>query len=235
MTNVRRSWLVCIVLTSAAAMVSCGRPDSERILPAPIERIDRSLLAAASYLIDQQAPDGVWRPDTYGAFKDGASLTPLVLQALLATPATETIDSAIRKGTEYLAKMVQADGTIDAGPRGLSYPVYTAANAVIVLSNPLNGGYQRERDAWLMYLRARQLTEDLGWQPSDKPYGGWGYSSGLPRKPSPGETAPALTESNLSATVFALTALRSVGIPENDPALEKALVFVKRCQNYCAD
>src|SRR5438132_6905145 len=86
-----------------------------------------------------------------------------------------------------------------------------------------------------MYLRARQLTEDLGWQPSDKPYGGWGYSSGLPRKPSPAETAPALTESNLSATVFALTALRSVGVPENDPVLEKALVFVKRCQNYCAD
>ncbi len=76
------------------------------------------------------------------------------------------------------------------------------------------------------------MTEDLGWQPADKPYGGWGYSPRLPRKPKPGEPLPPLTESNLSATLFALEALRAAGVPAEDPAFRKALVFVQRCQNY---
>jgi squalene-hopene/tetraprenyl-beta-curcumene cyclase len=156
----------------------------------------------------------------------------LVLQALLAASPAEERDRAIRKGVDYLVNMVQADGRIDAGPRGLSYPVYTAAYTVLVLSHPKNSPYRKARDAWLSFLRARQLTEELGWQSADREYGGWGYARGLPRKPKPGETAPPLTESNLSATVAALLALRAAGVPATDPAFQKALTFVQRCQNY---
>ena len=46
--------------------------------------------------------------------------------------------------------------------------------------------HRKARDAWLAYLRERELTEDLGWQPADKQYGGWGYSPRLPRKPARG-------------------------------------------------
>src|SRR5207245_3023769 len=83
MAKRRPHWFSCIVLVAAsAAMLGCGNHDSERSDPSRIERIDRALSAAAAYLIGQQAPEGDWRPDTYGAFKDGGSLTPLVLQAL---------------------------------------------------------------------------------------------------------------------------------------------------------
>jgi squalene-hopene/tetraprenyl-beta-curcumene cyclase len=232
-----RASLSCwfLVIAATAAITGCGNADSEQIALSRTAQIDRSLSAAASYVIRQQSADGAWRPDIYGAFKDGASLTPLVLRALLSTPPSERRDAVCRLGTDYLAKMVQPDGSIDAGPRGFSYPVYTAANAVIVLSAPCNTQYRKTRDAWLAYLRARQLTEALGWQPSDKEYGGWGYSSGLPRKPRPGEAAPALTESNLSATVFALEALRAAGVSAEDPVLSKTLIFVQRCQNYNSD
>lgn len=215
-------------MVALTGIPGCGSHDSERIVPSRIERIGRSLWAATTFLTRQQARDGAWRPDTYGAFKDGPSLTPLVVQALLWNPGSKNLDWICCRGADYLTTMVQADGSIDSGPRGLSYPVYTAANAVILLSK-LN---RKQRDAWLSYLRARQLTEDLGWQPSDREYGGWGYASGLPRKPKPGEAAPALTESNLSATVFALQALRAAGASAADPAIQKALTFVKRCQNY---
>src|SRR5207302_5777658 len=57
----------------------------------------------------------------------------------------------------------------------------------------------------------------------------------LPRKPKPGEFVPPLLESNLSATVYALDALRAAGTPANDPAYRKALQFVVRCQNYPDD
>ena len=47
----------------------------------------------------------------------------------------------------------------------------------------------------------------------------------------PGQPADLLTESNLSATVFALEALRAAGTTD-EGAFAKALVFVRRCQNY---
>jgi squalene-hopene/tetraprenyl-beta-curcumene cyclase len=131
--------------------------------------------------------------------------------------------------------MARADGTIDEGEHGLSQPLYTAALATTVLSQPEAADHRAARDAWLKDLRRRQLTEALGWGPADKPYGGWGYCAVLPRKPPPGEGGPPLLESNLSATCFALRALRAAGCPADDPAFQTALVFVKRCQNYADD
>jgi squalene-hopene/tetraprenyl-beta-curcumene cyclase len=194
-------------------------------------------------LIDRQDADGAWRSDTYGVFKDGPSLTPLVLETLLLhrgvdtprSPASIRLDAACQKGAAYLDRLVRADGTIDEGPHGLSYPVYTAVFAVRALSRPQMAEFRPARDAWLRFLRQRQLTEELGWVPTDKQYGGWGYSHQIPRKPQPGEPLLPLTESNLSATTFALDALQATGCSQDDPAFRKALVFVKRCQNLSED
>ncbi len=229
-------WIPCVLLLAGGAgLPGCGSYVSKPSVPPRIEQIDGSLSAAAAYLIAQQQADGAWRPDTYGAFKDGPSLTPLAVQALLACPTSETVKQACDKGSSYLANLVRADGTIDPRPREFSYPVYTSATAVLVLSHPANVRHRQARDAWLLYLRARQLTEELGWQERDREYGGWGYAAGLPRKPKPGEMAPLLTESNLSATLFALQALRGAGCPASDPAFRKALTFIKRCQNFNDD
>ncbi len=199
------------------------------------DRLDRGLAVAAQYLIDHQDADGAWRSDTYGVFKDGPSLTPLVLETLLALPATEKSELACRKGAAYLARLVRGDGIIDEGPHGLSYPVYTAVFAVRALSRPQMMEFRQARDAWLRFLRQRQLTEELGWQPTDKQYGGWGYSAHIPRKPRSGEPLQPLTESNLSATTFALEALQAAGCSPEDPAFKRALIFVQRCQNYSGE
>jgi hypothetical protein len=194
------------------------------------ERIDRGLGAAARFLTACQAPDGAWRSDTYGTFKGGDALTPLVLRALGAVGGVD-VPSAVRRGAAYLAGMVRRDGGIDAGPYGLSYPTYTAALTVQVLDRPGGVEHSRQRAAWLDFLRDRQLTEPLGWAPADRAYGGWGYAADLPRRPPPGQPVPPLSEANLSATVFAVEALRSAG-GAHDPALAAALVFLRRCQNY---
>jgi squalene-hopene/tetraprenyl-beta-curcumene cyclase len=197
-----------------------------------LDRMDRGLAAAAQFLIEHQDTDGAWRSDTYGVFKDGPSLTPLVLETLLGLPPTEKSEAACRKGAAYLARMVGPDGSINEGPHGLSYPVYTAVFSVRALSRPQMADFRPARDAWLRFLRQRQLTEDLGWQPADKQYGGWGYSSQIPGKPRLGEPIQPLTESNLSATTFALEALQAAGCSPDDPAFKKALIFVQRCQNF---
>lgn len=204
--------------------------------PSGIEKIDAALAKAVRFLIKQQSDDGSWRSEHYGPFKEGGALTPLVLQTLLAAPPSKETEASCRKGADYLAARVKADGSIDPGPQGLSYPLYTSAGAVVVLSHASNARHQKARDAWRAFFCQRQLTEDLGWQPEDKPYGGWGYCATLPRKPQKtGEPLAPLTESNLSATVFALDALKAVGRKADDPAIRKALVFVKRCQNYRDD
>jgi hypothetical protein len=193
------------------------------------QRIDRALAAAAGYLIARQAPDGAWRSPTYGTFKEGDALTPLAVRALLRTPVSGRGDAACRRGTAYLAAMARPDGTIDGGTYGLTYPVYTAATAVVVLRE---SAHRPAREAWLSLLREHQLTEARGWQPADRQYGGWGYAKELPRKPAPGLPIPTLVEPNLSATTFAVEALRSAGFGAEDPALRKARAFIERCQNF---
>jgi squalene-hopene/tetraprenyl-beta-curcumene cyclase len=214
-------WLGCAGPADPPNPVPAHAPVPERT-----GRIDRALNRAARFLLGRQSHDGAWRSDIYGSFRDGTALTPLVLGALRSCPCSPRLTRSCRKGTLYLAARARPDGTIDEGKYGFSYPVYTSAGAVLVL-----GEQRKARAAWLGYLRQRQLTEDLGWQPADKEYGGWGFSNRLPRTP-PEE---ALTESNLSATVFALEALLAAGLPTRDPPFAKALTFVRRCQNYADD
>ncbi|HEV3437245.1 MAG TPA: hypothetical protein VG122_07795, partial [Gemmata sp.] len=209
-------------------------PDDDTLpLPRVVPRRspDESLAAGVAFLLGEQSPDGAWRSDVYATFKDGLALTPLVVGALqdAAAAGVEPTDSAAarRKGIEFLAKLAKANGSIDAGLDGIDYPVYTAAMTVKVLSHADGKDFRPARDSWLKYLKERQLTAKLGWKEEEKQYGGWGYCRVIPRKPDPNAFAPPLIESNLSATVFALEALKAAG--DVDPEIAKAAaIFVCR-------
>jgi hypothetical protein len=196
------------------------------------KQLSLSLVKGAAYLAKAQSPDGAWRSDVYATFKDGTALTPLVVVALqdAAGQLPESSAALHRKGCEFLAKLVKADGTIDPGPDGLDYPVYTAALTIRAFSHPSAKGFLKQRDAWVKYLKERQLTTKLGWKESDKQYGGWGYCRVVPTKPEPNMIAPPLIESNLSATRFALEALDAAGQLDEETA-KVATIFVRRCQN----
>ncbi len=75
------------------------------------------------------------------------------------------------------------------------------------------------------------MDESLGWAQSDLEYGGWSYALRPPAKPARRQTRGPWDWSNLSATRYALDALRSDGLAASDPICAKALVFVQRCQN----
>jgi len=191
------------------------------------------LAKAAAFLASQQSADGAWRSDLVGTFKDGTALTPLVLLALLHGDAK---NAAIPKAAQWLADMVKPDGAIGAPEtHGFDYPVYTSALTVRALSHANCPPHPKARDAWLKFLQERQLTEALGWRPEDREFGGWGYSHGIPHKPRARQLILPFTESNLSATTFALAALTAAKVPAEDPVFAKALVFVKRCQNWNDD
>jgi len=218
-------------------LAGCGHGD-----PAPpadhdrelVTRIDAALGSATKFLVGQQSPDGAWRSHVYGPLKDGPSLTPHVLASLYFMPQGGTAARAgFAGGVRYLDTLVDEDGHVDAG---LRFPVYSAAAAswVVVLADPGDRGRRRQA-AWINYLRARQLNAQLGWSESDPEFGGWGYSVAIPRKPPSGEERDPLAESNISATVYGLGAMRCANVPPTDPVYRELLTLVERCQNFCDD
>jgi len=230
----RQLWLAIFALVCLAVAADADQPGTRGEL---VRRIDGSLAKAGRLLDQEQASDGAWRSRTYGAFRDGPSLTPYVLSALWFVPqAGPAGETAFRRGVDYLLGPVGGDGRLKVGSRELLFPVYTSAMAsrVVVLGerSPRN---LRAQQAYLAYLRGRQLNEALGWEPSDLEYGGWGFSLDVPGKPAPGRLKDLFVESNLSATLFALGALKSARVPGDDPAYAQALVFVRRCQNFSDD
>lgn len=204
-----------------------------------VGRLDGALAAAARFLVSTQSDDGAWRSAAYGCFKDGPELTPHVLSALFFLPqGGQGVMPAFDKGASFMMRLVTKDGKIEAGPRGLNFPVLTAGSAsrVVVLATK-DEPHARARAAWLAYLRERQLAENNGWQPIDPEYGSWGFSIDVPKKPEGGPRQrpffePSGFRSNMVATIFGIAALRSLKVPLDDPIYAKVLAFVKRCQNF---
>jgi len=213
-------WLSVLV-----AGLTCGCAPA----PTPLEeRIDDAVRRATAWIVEQQEADGAWRSRTYPALGDGWSLTAACAKALVFAPGDEATQRALQKALGRLASVVDEDGSISLDTAELPYPVYTAALAVIALSRAHTqqpGRWDRERDAWLRLLVTHQLTEELGWSREDPGYGGWGYCAKPPRKGTGG------FEADLSSTLFALGALRLAGRDASHEAVQRARVFVERCQN----
>ena len=229
--NTKRFFPCWFLLVASCPLFSAAaeQPDVEWIA-----RIDASLERAGAWLIEHQSPDGAWRSDFYGMFRNGRAITPYVMNCLFFLPqAGAEAGASYRRGVEFLVGFVDADGRIHLNDGPLLFPVYTASLASRAVALP--GRTERNiraQQAWLALVQQRQLDESLGWTSTDPEYGGWGFSLRLPQKPLPGQLRGRFFESNLSATIFALAAMRSARTPPDDPAYRRALVFVKRCQNF---
>ena len=235
---------ISVAAVAAACILSgCAPPALEgdwrptRKQLALVKRIDAAQAKAAAFLVSKQSPDGAWRSETYGMFRDGVTLTPYVMSALffMRQGGTET-RAAFRRGVECCMKMLDEEGRMRAGPHGFLFPVLTATSAsrMVVLETKDEAHLQAQKH-FLRIVLERQLTEELGWTPEDPEYGGWGFSLERPRKPRPGQLRERFFESNMVATIFGIGALRSARTPRSDPAWKKTLVFVKRCQNFAED
>ena len=195
-------------------------------------RIDEANMAAVRFLLSKQSADGAWPSETYGTLTDGITLTPPVMKTLMFGPPSDEALAAIQRAAEYLRSWVNDDGTIGLEGRAPDFPVYSASLSVIALSRLPMEGFVDAREAWLSFLREHQLTEPLGWDRIDAAFGGWGYSVFPPHKPQGTVPERPPFDADLSSTLFAVGALRLAGVWVDDPAIENALVFVKRCQNY---
>jgi hypothetical protein len=164
---------------------------------------------AIQYLAAQQSEDGALSPQI------GIGPTALATLGLLRTGRTAA-DPQIAKGLKYLDEYVQESGGIHL-PGG-RIPTYETCIALVCFKEAnRDRQYDKIIKAAEKFIRRGQWDEGRGKEKADLYYGGAGYG---------GKSRP-----DLSNTAFLIDALKAAGAGDDDPAIQKALVFVSRCQN----
>jgi hypothetical protein len=204
-----------------AAAVAYFRPVSPEA--ALDRRIDSAFARATRALRAAQSPDGAFRSNTYGLMKDGLTLTPHVMLVLQRGLQTSDTAAARSQAATFLLAALDRPGPVP-------FATYTLPAAISALSG--EPYVDPARIARLVTrLRALQFNETHGWSEADPCFGGWGYDPDLLPKNAPLDR-PA--DANLSATAYALRALRDARVPPTDPAVRAAVLFIHRCQNFPA-
>ena len=168
-----------------------------------------AIARASQFLIEQgQEPDGSFSPQV------GPAVTALAVTALVesGTPADHV---AVTKGIDYLLSFRQPDGGIHR-PNSTVANYETAIALVALVASNTDGRHDDTLAAAQRFLTGIQW--DGAEAGAESPtYGGAGYGSH--QRP------------DLSNTAFLIEALRTAGAGEDDPAIQRALVFVSRSQN----
>lgn len=145
----------------------------------------------------------------------GPGVTALATTALLRSGRPPS-SPAVAKALAYLQRFVQKDGGIYQP--GVFHRNYETCLALMCFKEANHDGRYaelvRRADA---FVRKIQWGEDESVDASNVAYGGAGY--GKHKRP------------DLSNTSFLVDALKSVDGPEDRAAIQRALVFVSRCQN----
>ncbi|MBK8915723.1 MAG: hypothetical protein IPM64_14205 [Phycisphaerales bacterium] len=163
---------------------------------------------AARFLLAAQSTDGGWSAE------HGPGVTSLVVRALAQEPRIGARHEAVRRGAAVVLRSQREDGGIH-GDGGLhaNYETSVALSMLAALgADAPAGAAERARK----FLLNNQWDESEQRQESDEWYGGAGYGSG--KRP------------DLSNLQIMLDALHDSGLPKDDPAYRKALVFISRCQ-----
>ncbi len=157
-----------------------------------------------------QAADG-----SYSA-KISPAVTALCTSALLRNGMSPD-DPAVAKSLKYLEGFVQKDGGIYQ-PDSSIQNYETSIGLMCFVDANKDGRYNELIDRANNYVKNIQWGGNGKTQPADVQYGGAGYGK-------------SGTRPDLSNTSFLVDALHSAGAETNHEALERALVFVSRCQN----
>jgi len=173
------------------------------------ELYQRTIEKAIAFLAAQQREDGAISPQL--------GIGPTALAVLGAMRCGRGVsDPIVAKGLKYLEEYVQESGGIHAP--GSHITNYETSIAVVCFQQAnRDGRYDKIIRQAEAFLRGVQIDEKQGKDRTDVSYGGAGYG----RRSRP----------DLSNTAYLLEALKACGAAADDPAVQKALVFVSRCQN----
>ena len=183
--------------------------DTRRVIALDVEAQSRMERAAVAFLRQSQGADGSFSSQA------GPGVTGLVAAALLSIGVPKD-DPMVDKAIVYLLNTKRPDGGLYA--EGSRHANYETCLAIMALSKTNEQGqYDGVLQGAQRFVKGEQWDEGEGLGPKDPAFGGAGYGS---------KSRP-----DLSNTSFFIEALRSTGVEESDPAIQRALAFVNRCQN----
>ena len=199
------SLLLTVLLVTAPL---AARADSPRQSGA--RAYEQMVARAVNFLKTKgQAEDGSYSRSS------GIGVTALVATAILRHGRSPD-DPLIAKSLSYLTKHIQADGGIYKP--GTLYRNYETCLAILCLTGAnRDGRYDKTLKRASAFIKGLQWDEGEGKGKTDTAYGGAGY--GKHQRP------------DLSNTAFLVEALKAGGDGANSEAIQRALVFISRCQN----
>jgi hypothetical protein len=157
-----------------------------------------------AFLKKSQSDDGSW-----SSKRAGPGITALVVAAMVRNGVSPD-DPAVAKAMAYLESKVQKDG----GIYDKVLANYTTSVALMALTEcNKDGKYTTVIANATKFLKDLQTAKDE----ADAKFGGVGYD---------GKSRP-----DLSNTQFFIDGLIAAGVPKDDPAIQRALKFISRCQN----
>ena len=174
---------------------------------------------AIAYLKTSQNADGSWGTD-----RNKRGVTGVIVTGLLQTGKATPDDPMVAKALKYIESLINAQSGHIAGKEAdgkdaaMNLQNYvTSINVMALQAANRPDKYKAVVGDAVKFLKKLQWDDEEGKKAEDDYYGGAGYDS---------KSRP-----DLSNTQMFLDALKAAGVPNDDPALQKALVFVSRCQN----
>jgi squalene-hopene/tetraprenyl-beta-curcumene cyclase len=220
------SALVSVGLQAVAQEAKPGAPAQPAAPAQPQKAPDVRVMLdkAIAYLRTQQDPkSGGWSVNEKGP--SFPAITGFIVNAMLLDPTIKQSDPAVQNGLKYILANQQEDG----GIYDKVLPSYNTSICLSALGNVSNPSPQikdaiKKAQDFLKSIQfgesaiARPGNEDAGQAVTkDHPfYGGFGY--GRHGRP------------DLSNTAMVLQGLHDSGVPSDDPAFQRALVFLQRVQ-----
>ncbi len=167
---------------------------------------------ATAYLKSAQDENGGW------STQRNIGVTGVVVTGLLQCGKSPDDEPAAR-GLKYIEGLVnpKAGHIAGADPKMGLQNYVTSINVMALAEAKRDQKYKPVIGNAVEFLKKLQWDEGEGKKPGDDFFGGAGYDS---------KSRP-----DLSNTQFFLDALKEAGVPQDDEAYKKALVFVSRCQN----
>jgi squalene-hopene/tetraprenyl-beta-curcumene cyclase len=162
---------------------------------------------AVAFLSQAQANDG--------SYSNHPGITAIVTASLLRSGRSPS-DPVVARSLKYLESNIRADGGVYR--EGSNHKNYETCTALVAfqLANA-DGRYQDTIAKAEKFVKDQQWDEGEGKAISDPYHGGAGYGSS--------------SRPDLSNTTFFVEAMNALGRDADDPAMQKALLFISRCQN----
>lgn len=212
MSRIRTSFVILVVASIGVLSATKSANASQSAVQGEAQQDSEAIQKGLEYLAQSQREDGTFSPEV------GPGITALVVTAAIRC-GRPLDDDMVAKGLKALEGFIKPDGGIYGGDRLKNYETciaimcFSEANA--------DGRYDEALSNANKYLKGLQVGANDEADESNAWFGGVGY--GGPQRP------------DLSNTAYMIDALIASGEDADSEAIQRALNFVTRCQNFAGE